>query len=544
MGRVWSVDSIAKNMSTSTYGSLIAVDESPLAEGLIYAGTDDGLIHVTRDGGDNWDRVDSFKGVPDMSLIEDIIASFHDVDVAYAVIDNHKRGDYKPYVLKTENRGRSWSLISNDLPERGSAHTIIEDHVDPNLLFAGTEFGLFFSNNGGENWHELTSLPTIAVRDLEIQRREGDLVVGTFGRGIYILDDYSPLRSDSTELKTPTLFGVRDAWLYVPDGRRGWGGKGDFGVGRYTADNPPYGAVFAYYLPEDLQTEKDKRRKAESELAKEGGDNPYPSWDQLRREDREEAPSVTLTVRDASGNVIQRIDAPAGEGFHRVAWDMRYPAPDPINLKEDTDRAPWESPPKGPMALPGDYSVSLSKRVKGELTEISPAQTFMLKPLFEGGLVTDDRQALLDFQMKTNDLYRAITGANRAISEIQARIDHLLKAVESTPSASESQAQSLRSLNARMQNLKVRFSGDTTISSRAEKVPMSLTGRIGSIVGGHWESQSAVTGNYQDSLAIADRQFRQALTELKSVAADLVVLEAALEAEGAPWTPGRIPNWP
>jgi photosystem II stability/assembly factor-like uncharacterized protein len=545
MGRVWSVDAIAKNVSTSTYGALIAVDESPLVEGLIYAGTDDGLIHVTANGGGDWSSVDSFRGVPDMSLIEDIIASFHDADVAYAVIDNHKRGDYKPYVLKTENQGRNWTLISNNLPERGTAHTIIEDHVDPNLLFVGTEFGLFFSNNGGDSWTELTSLPTVAVRDLEIQRREGDLVVGTFGRGIYILDDYSPLRSSATELDAgANLFGVRDAWLYVPDNRRGWGGKGDWGVGRYTADNPPYGAVFAYYLPEDLQSLKDQRHEAEKERAKEGGDNPYPSWDQLRREDREEAPSVTLTVRDASGSVVKRIDGPAGKGFHRVAWDMRYPAPDPINLTPKKDYAPWEGTPQGPMALPGNYSVTLSKRVQGELVEIASAQSFALKPLFTGGLVTDNRQALLDFQMQSNDLYRAIAGANRARDEIQGRIDHLLKAAVDTPSSSESHAQSLRMLNTRMQDLKVRLSGDSTISSRAEAVPMSITGRINTIVGGHWDSQSAVTDNYRDSYAIADQQFRDALVELKAIATDLTAVEAALQAEGAPWTPGRIPDWP
>jgi hypothetical protein len=519
--------------------------ESPLVEGLIYAGTDDGLIHVTSDGGSNWSTVNKFSVVPDMSLIEDIISSYHDADTAYAVIDNHKRGDYKPYVLKTEDRGRSWDLISNNLPERGSAHTIIEDHVDPNLLFAGTEFGVFFSNNGGGSWNELTSLPTIAVRDLEIQRREGDLVVGTFGRGVYILDDYSPLRFSADELKSgPTLFSVRDAWLFNPDNRRGWGGKGDFGVGRYTADNPPYGAVFAYYLPEDLQSLKDKRRKTEQERAKEGGDNPYPSWDQLRREDREEAPSITLTVRDASGNVLQRIDAPAGKGFHRVAWNMRYPAPDPVNLKPKNDLPPWQSPPQGPMALPGQYSVSMSKRVEGQLVEISSKQSFVLKPLFEGGLVTDDRQALLDFQMQSNDLYRAVLGADRARSEMQDRIDHLLKAAADTPSSNEKQAQALRTLNSRMQEFKVKLSGDSTISSRAEKVPLSITGRIKSIVNGHWNSQSAVTGNYRDSYAIADRQFRQALAELKAIAADLTEAEASLQADGAPWTPGRIPEWP
>ena len=545
MGRVWSVDAIAKNVSTSTYGALIAVDESPLLEGLIYAGTDDGLINVTSDGGKKWSTVDTFRGVPDMSLIEDIIASFHDTDVAYAVIDNHKRGDYKPYVLKTENRGRNWTLISNNLPERGTAHTIIEDHVDPKLLFVGTEFGLFFSNNGGESWNEMTSLPTIAVRDLEIQRREGDLVIGTFGRGIYILDDYSPLRTSSKTLEAEaTLFGVRDTWLFVPDARRGWGGKGDWGVGRYTADNPPYGAVFAYYLSKDLQSQKEQRRDAEKERAKQGGDNPYPSWEQLREEDREEAPSVTMTVRDAAGNVVQRIDAPAGKGFHRVAWNMRYPAPDPVNLKPDNNFAPWASPPQGPMAVPGNYSVSLSKRVEGKLVEIAGAQSFALKPLFSGGLVTDDRQALLDFEMQSNDLYRAVMGANRARSEVQDRIDHLLKAVVDTPASSEAQATALRALKARMHDLQVSFSGDRTIASRAEPVPMSISSRIGNIVGGHWDSQSAVSENYRASYAIAEAQFKEALVELKAIAADLANIEAELQAAGAPWTPGRIPHWP
>ncbi len=545
MDRVWSVDAIAKNRSTSIYGNLVAVAESPVIEGLIYAGTDDGLIHVSEDGGANWHKVDSFRGVPDMALVEDIIASHHDADIAYAVIDNHKRGDYKPYVLKTKNRGRSWTLISNNLPERGSAHTIIEDHVDASLLFAGTEFGLFFSNDGGENWSKLSSLPTVAVRDLEIQRREGDLVVGTFGRGIYILDDYSPLRTDAAKLQTEaTLFTVRDAWLYVPDNRRGWGGKGDWGVGRYAADNPPYGAVFAYYLAKDLQSLKKQRRQEEKKLAKDGGDNPYPSWDQLRREDREEAPSITLTVRDAAGNIVQRLDGPAGKGFHRVAWNMRYPAPDPVNLKPRTDYAPWQSPPQGPMATPGEYNVTLSKRVEGKMAEISTPQAFALKPLFTGGLVTNDLKALLDFELQSSTLYRAVMGANRAESEIQTRIDHLLQAVTDTPSSSEAHATSLRALNARMQDLQVKLGGDRVLASRAEPVPMSITGRIRNIVGGHWDSQSAVTGNYRDSYAIAEREFRVALDELKAISADLVKVEAELQAEGAPWTPGRIPDWP
>ncbi|MFC1688914.1 glycosyl hydrolase [Pseudomonadota bacterium] len=544
MGRVWSVDAIAKNMSTSMYGSLIAVDESPLVEGLLYAGTDDGLIHVSEDGGANWRRQESFKGVPDMSLVEDIIASHHDADVAYAVFDNHKRGDHKPYVMKTSDRGRSWELLVDGLPGRGTAHTIIEDHVDADLLFTGTEFGLFFTNDGAQSWQKLTGLPTISVRDLEIQRREGDLVVTTFGRGFYILDDYAPLRASEAELDSgAVLFPVRDTWLFNPDARRGWGGKGDWGTGRYVAENPPYGAVFSYYLGDELQSLKDQRRKLEKERAEKGEDNPYPSWEELRREDREEAPSLVLTVRDTQGNVIQRINGPAEKGFQRVAWDMRFPAPDPVNLKPSTDRAPWEGTPQGPMVLPGTYSVSLSRRVEGRLEQLGEAREFVLKPLYTGGLVAEDRVAVLDFQAETAELYRAVLGANRAADEIETRVEHLLKAVQDTPAATEQQAAAVRALSARMQDLQVGLQGDRTISLRAEPVPMSLTQRIRTIAGGSWESQSEVTGNYRDSYEIAALQFPGILAELKAIEGDLSTLEAELEAAGSPWTPARLPDW-
>lgn len=544
MGRVWSVDAIAKNESTSMYGSLIALDESPLAEGLIYAGTDDGLIQVTGDGGAHWQRVDSFRGVPDMALVEDIVASRHDADVAWAVIDNHKRGDHKPYVLRSSDRGRSWKLMVSGLPERGSAHTIVEDHIDPDLLFVGTEFGLFFTQDGGGSWHKLGSLPTVAVRDVEIQRRENDLVVATFGRGIYILDDYSPLRTPAAELATATLFPPRDAWLFMPDDRRGWGGKGDYGTGRYAADNTPYGAVFAYYLPEDLQTLKDQRRAEEKKREEKGEDTPYPSWEQLRREDREEAPSVWLTVRDADGRVVRRISGPAGKGFHRVAWDMRFPPVDPIKVNDKPDFAPWETPPRGPTAVPGEYSVTLSRRIEGKPQELSRPQTFALKPMFSGGLVTGDRAALLEFQRQTAELYRAVLGADRAAGEIEKRIAHLEKAVDETPAASEEQAQAVRTLKARMQELRVRLNGDRTVSGRAEPVPLSLVGRVGFIVEGSWGSESAVGDNYRHSYEVASTQLPPVLEELRTIDHKLGSLEAELEAEGAPWTPARIPDWP
>ncbi|MCU0990448.1 MAG: hypothetical protein MUE63_12890, partial [Xanthomonadales bacterium] len=420
-----------------------------------------------------------------------------------------------------------------------------EDHVSPDLLFVGTEFGLHFTADGGAHWQELTSLPTISVLDLEIQRRESDLVVGTFGRGIYILDDYAPLRTAPAALAAaPTLFAARDAWLYNPDDRRGWGGKGDYGTARYAADNPPHGAVFGYYLPEDLRTLQERRREEEKERAAEGGDNPYPDWEQLRREDREEPPSITLTVRDAAGEIVRRIDGPADKGFHRVAWDMRYPAPDPVTLAPRTDYAPWEGKPQGPMALPGRYSVALSRRVEGRWEDLTGPQEFSLKPLFTGGLVAEDRNDVLEFQAATAELYRAVSGADRAAAEIELRIGHLLLAAQDTPAVSEQQAAALRALRTRMQDLRVALNGDTTLASRGEPVPLDLLSRVATIAGGSWGSQAAVTGNHRASLEVATGQFPGLLAELKAIATELAGIEQALEDAGAPWTPSRIPDWP
>ena len=403
---------------------------------------------------------------------------------------------------------------------------------------------MFFTGNGGSNWHELTSLPTIAVRDMEIQRREGDLVLGTFGRGIYILDDYSPLRTSTEDLKNgPVLFTPRDTWLYNEDARRGWGKKGDFGTQRYVAENPTYGAILSYHLPEGFKSLRDARLKDEAKKAKEGEDTPYPSWDDLRREDREEAPYVMLTVRDVDGNVVNRLKGPAGKGFHQVAWNMRYPAPNPVNLKADNGGAPWESDPAGPMALPGEYSVTLSKRVEGQFEDIAGPERFTLKPMHTGGLVTDDREGLLAFQNKTAELYRAVMGASRAAGEIDGRIDHMIQAVADTPGSTEAEASALRALKARMYDVNVALSGDSTVSSRNEAVPMSIYGRLAMIAWGTWASQSGVTGNHSDSYDVAAAQFPGVLSELKSIAADLAALEAELEAKGAPWTPSRIPEW-
>jgi photosystem II stability/assembly factor-like uncharacterized protein len=546
MGRVWSVDAVSKNASTSYYGNIVALTESPLAEGLIYAGTDDGLVQVTEDGGGAWREISAIEGVPEGTYVNRLEASLHDAGTVYGAFNNHKNGDFKPYLMKSTDRGATWTSITGDLPERGSVYAVVEDHVDPRLLFAGTEFGLFFSPDGGERWIRLKGgIPVIAVRDLEIQRRESDLVVATFGRGFFILDDYSALRglSEATLEEEARLFPVKRAWMYVEDAPMALKGKAFQGEGFYSAENPPFGAVFTYHLAEEIRTLEEQRKEREKETEEEGGSLSYPSWDELRAEDREEDPTIVLTVSGTDGSVVRRIAGPVKAGFHRVAWNLRYPAPNPTRLKP-REQSPWSDPPQGPLAAPGRYRVQLAKRVGGKLTALGDPVEFETVPLGLASLPAKDREALVAFQRKTARLQRAVLGAVRSAEEGRERLDHIKKALDDAPGAGVELMDRARELESSFRDLQVRLSGDRTISGRHEPTPPSISDRIGRIVWGQWNSTSAPTQTNRDAYRYASQQFEPVLRDLRRlIETDLRELEAAMEAAGAPWTPGRVPRW-
>ncbi len=548
MGTVWSVDTVAKNRSTSFYGNVVYLSESPLVEGLIYAGTDDGLVQVTEDGGESWRRIEKFKGVPEMTYVSCLTASRHDPDVVYATFDNHKMADFEPYVLRSDDRGRSWRSIKGDLPERGQVHSLVEDGEKADLLFAGTEFGVFFTVDGGERWVQLKGgLPIIACRDLALQRRENDLVVGTFGRGIYVLDDYTPLRQLDPQVLRDSeaiLFPTRDAWMYHPAAPLGGGKKGSQGAGYYQADNPPFGAVLTYYLRDELKTLAEKRHELEKKTRETGKPVYYPPWDDLRAEDREREPRIILTVSDVDGNVVRRLTGSIKAGIHRLPWDLRYPAPDPVVAGEHEEVAPWDREPTGPMVAPGTYSVSLAKRVRGETTELAGPQEFEAVPLGLATLPAADREAAVLFQRKVADLQRAVRGALRTIGEADKRLDSLRQALLSTPAATQPLRDEVEALDGRLEDIRTALSGDRTVSRRSEPIPPAIAERVGQIVYGLWGSSSAPTQTQRDSYDVAADQFAEALADLrKLVGTDLVDLEACAEAAGAPWTPGRLPDW-
>ncbi|KEO92058.1 hypothetical protein EH31_05140 [Erythrobacter longus] len=549
MGRVWSVDAIAKNDSTSIYGAAIALAESPLVEGLIYVGTDDGVISVTENNGANWRRQTSVRGVPDMTLVEDIIASNHNSNVAYAVFDNHKRGDDKPYVYRSNDRGRSWTSISGNLPGKGSAHTIAEDHVDPNLLFVGTEFGLFYTQNGGGSWQQLKAgFPTTNVRDIEIQRRENDLVVGTFGRGVYVLDDYSALRTNASAVASSeaTLFPVRDPWMYIEGDLWGTYGSAQASNGDnfWYAENPPYGAVFTYTLRDGLETRGEARRKAEREVEKTGGDTPYPSWEQLRQEDREDEPAIIFTITDSQGQVVRRMTGPKSKGLHRVAWDLRYPNPYPAQLSAPQGSI-FSSAPVGPLVVPGEYTVQMGKRINGVVTPLGSPQSFTVKPLENSPELATDRAVVLAFQEETSELARAVYGAGDASFELRNRVNHLKVATEALQQPVDAQRTTIQQIESILDQSDMALFGDNSVASRNEPVPFSILQRVGQIIGWGWNHQSPVTGSDKTALEIAKSDFAGVLAQLHDAELRIDALEAELASLGAPYTPGSgVPSYP
>jgi photosystem II stability/assembly factor-like uncharacterized protein len=548
MGRVWPVDAVAKNASTSFYGNATTISESPLVEGLLYVGTDDGLVHVSDDGGANWRKIATFPGVPENTYVSRLEASRHGADVVFAAFDNHKNGDFKPYLLQSRDRGRTWQSIAGDLPDGEVVYAVAEDTKDPSLLFAGCELGAYFSLDAGAHWIELKGgMPTIAVRDIAVQRRENDLVLATFGRGFYILDDYTPLRglTRATLEQPAVLFPVEDALAYIQSSPLGLRGKAFHGDTFFTADNPPFGATFTYFFKEALKTKEELRHEAEKAAFKKGVAPPYPTPEELRAEAREEKPAVILTVTDADGNVVRRLSAPADKGFHRVAWDLRFPPDVPATLPSaHHEENPFEPGPRGPMVVPGAYSVSLAKRVDGVVTVLAGPQQFKVTPLGLAELKAEDKAAVFAFEGKTARLQRAVLGAVEAVKEARAQIAKIKVALADTPAATAGLADQARSLDNRLADLQVALSGDRVLERHNEPTPPSIVDRVQGIVSSHWATTQAPTQTMRDAYAVAGDEFTGVLATLRTlVEVDLRHLDDALEKAGAPWTPGRVPNW-
>jgi len=531
MGRTWSWDAGWDLGAMSNYNTITSLAESPLEEGLIYAGSDDGIIQVTEDGGENWRKIEvgTLPGVPETAFVNDIKADLHDANTVYVALDNHKFGDLSPYLLKSTDRGRSWTSITGNIPDRTLVWRMVQDHVEPSLLFAATEFGIYFTLDGGEKWIKLTGgVPTISFRDLAIQRRENDLVGASFGRSFFVFDDYSILREVSEERlqEEGALFSTRDPWWYEPRNL-----VSSQGAAYYAAPNPPYGAVFTFHLAEGLTTMRAEREQQEKELLEAGESVTFPGWETLEVERRQPKPTIWLTVKDSEGNVIRRIEGPTGKGFNRVAWDLTYPSKGAVRTGRSNGNA------DGLPAVPGTYSVTLAKEVDGVVTELDGPVEFEVKRLYEGALEPKPTAEIAAFTREVEEAYKTYSAASMVLSESLEKVEAMQTALARTqaePGALDKQVYDLR---AELLELEEQMRGVRSKQEIGERSNPTVANRLFTAFDG--VTTYGPTPTHKRSLEIAQsglQDMRGRLDEIRNE--DIPALEKALMNAGAPWIEG------
>jgi hypothetical protein len=307
--------------------------------------------------------------------------------------------------------------------------------------------------------------------------------------------------------------------------------------------------TFTYYVQETLRTRRAIREAAERRAAGAGEDTPYPSWEEFEAEDREEEPQVFLTIRDADGNVVNTVSGSTSRGVRRATWNYRYPGYNPVTaggVGGGGFGGFGGGGGQGPMALPGRYTVSLSRRVDGLVTELAGPTAFEIVPMGQPTIPAQDRAAVLSFQRETGELLRAVTGTQRAASAAMQQIQAMKRAVEQWPEATEQMREDVRALELRLTDLQATLNGSRTRRARSEPEMPGIVGRVNQVVRGHWNGTHGPTNTHREQYRIAHEQFTDLHPDMRRlIETDLPALEAQMEAIGAPWTTGRaLPDWP
>jgi photosystem II stability/assembly factor-like uncharacterized protein len=534
-GRVWSVDDLHDNGAMSKYSTLSAVSESPLKEGVLVTGSDDGLVHTSIDGGENWRRARALPGVPERAFINDVEMSLHDENSLFVIADAHKTGDFSPYVFVSADMGLNWRSISGDLPDGTIVWAFAQDHEMKDLMFLGTEFGVYFTINGGENWHRVAGAPTIAFRDIKLQRRDNDLVGATFGRGFYVLDDYSALRSMAEKGfgESSGLFPVRDAWWYIPSAPSQAVGMPTLGTDSFRTPNPAFGAGLSYYLDRDYETGKQQRRATESDLREQGEDIPFPGWERLEEETLEAEPRVMILISEEGGGPVRWITAPAEKGTHRVNWDLRFSAPDAVDLSTPGFSPPWVESPQGPLAAPGAYSAQLYAMTAGQVTPLGQPQRFSVKPVRNAADGVDYAE-VARYQQQTREFLLELVDAGEELSRTRDLLRHMQAAAVDAPGASPELFTRLDAFGLALDKLEIRLSGDKVRARMNESLSPSISARAYNAAN-TWHTTRLPTATQKTDLEIARTDFADFRKSLDTLLDnELKRLETDLRAAGAP----------
>jgi hypothetical protein len=529
MGRLQSYENPWDLYAMSYYSSITSLAESPKQEGLLYAGTDDGIIQVTEDGGQSWRKIDlsSVKVLPSRPFVNDVRADLFDANLVYAALDNHKYGDYKPYLIKSTDKGKTWTMMSGNLPDKHLTWRLVQDHVDPKLLFVATEFGIFFTKDGGSNWIKLKGgVPTISFRDLTIQRRENDLVGASFGRSFYVLDDITPIRemSEADVDDEAKLFSVKDAYWY--DQYSAVGSQGSI----YSADNPPYGAVFTYYLKEEIKTRKDLRKDKEKELDKQNSNVPFRGWETLEKENWQEEPQIVLEVKDSDGNVLNRVMGKNKSGITRVSWDLSISSDAVVEL--DGSNRNWEF-----EAVPGTYTVTLHKVVDGVVTQLSDPQSFEVKRLWgETALPPASNSEIVEFIAQLEDYRKLMTGVDVDLENAMKKMNAMKISLARAANPTSELTKQLHDLRMRLMELNSQMEGNEAMEAIGANETAIPTPSSRFFYAARAATTShGPTGTARKSLEIGRKQLSSIKSALDDINKNVIPeLKQSLEQAGAP----------
>ena len=521
MGKIWPPEAVAKNLSTSPFGNIFALAESPLKQGMIYAGTDDGLIWITEDDGANWIKYDSFTGVPDMTFVNYVLPSQHDLNTVYACFDGRKNSsDFTPYIIKSTDKGKTWTSIASNLPQ-GTVYVIQEDHMDSDILFIGTEWGVWLTVDGGKNWNQIKKgIPPIQVKDLTIPRRENDLVVATFGRGFYVLEDYSYIRElkENISDRDAHIFNIKDGLLYYPSTNTNYQGEVYFSV-----PNPSPEVKIGYYLKEGYETLKQKRIKAQRAAEKAGREISFPTKEELEAENNELAAKLLFTIYDAEGNIMRKIERPLRNGLASVTWDMRYLSA------------------RGPAVPPGEFSVKMEKFVNGSFTSLLDDVKFKVNTLNNNALGTPDYKEKFDFLRDASDLNLTISATGSYAGDLLKKIADAKNSLMAVPANTNELLLEAMALEEKIKDIVENISG-ARAAGRTDSDAPSISSRARFAVSANTSAEHDVTGAQREQLRIARDKFSVEYQNLKTLVDSAVpAFKAKLKDVGILWMTGEFP---
>jgi hypothetical protein len=410
---------------------------------------------------------------------------------------------------------------------------IVQDHVNKNLFFAATEFGVYVSLNAGAKWQKLPGTPTLPFRDLVIQKRENDLVAASFGRGFYVLDDYSALREMNSEnlKRKGKLFAPRTAKWYVPRSN-----VGNTGADYFFSKNPTFGAVFTYHLSDDFTTQKESRKKKEKKLNEKKSNIPFPGWEALDKEEKEKEASVLLTIQDPEGNIIRKISEKAKKGSHRIAWDLKHF--NPFSIPED-GKIKNSGYNYGALAIPQKYTATLYLEKNGTITQLDEPIDFNVKPIRNGVLKGTSYKDYDTYRTNMNALIKKIDVLEDVLERNENKLSALKTALRNSSIVPGEMNQKIQNIQNEIEKLKTLIEGNASKSEIGERNSPTIGTHIRVAYRGMFSTYGP-TALHKKSMALAKKMMQNIEQKILDLNTNKIIpLEQELKDQGAPYIQGQ-----